>query len=27
VNDLPKIKDLQHYFPANYREQPVLVKE
>ena len=27
VNDLPKIKDLQHYFPANYRQQPVLVKE
>lgn len=27
VNDLPKIKDLQHYFPANYLEQPVLVKE
>lgn len=26
VNDLPKIKDLRHYFPANYREQPVLVK-
>lgn len=25
VNDLPKIKDLQQVFPANYREQPVLV--
>ena len=25
VNDLPKIKDLQQMFPANYREQPVLV--
>ncbi|MGC6388037.1 peptide-methionine (S)-S-oxide reductase MsrA [Ewingella sp. S1.OA.A_B6] len=27
VNDLPKIKDLQHYFPADYRQQPVLVKQ
>ncbi|MFS7253341.1 peptide-methionine (S)-S-oxide reductase MsrA [Rahnella rivi] len=25
VNDLPKIKDLQQVFPANYREQPVLM--
>ena len=27
VNDLPKIKDLKQYFPAEYREQPVLVKQ
>ncbi|TDX15852.1 peptide-methionine (S)-S-oxide reductase [Buttiauxella sp. BIGb0552] len=27
VNDLPKIKELQQYFPHNYREQAVLVKE
>ncbi|AEX54353.1 peptide methionine sulfoxide reductase [Rahnella aquatilis CIP 78.65 = ATCC 33071] len=27
VNDLPKIKYLKQYFPAQYREQPVLVKE
>lgn len=27
VNDLPKIKDLQHYFPADYRQQAVLVKQ
>ena len=26
VNDLPKIKDLEKVFPADYREQPVLVK-
>lgn len=26
VNDLPKINDLQHMFPANYSKQPVLVK-
>jgi peptide-methionine (S)-S-oxide reductase len=27
VNDLPKIKDLKQYFPAEHREQPVLVKQ
>ena len=27
VNDLPKIKELQQYFPHYYREQAVLVKE
>jgi len=27
VNDLPKIKDLKKYFPSEYREQPVLVKQ
>jgi len=26
VNDLPKIKDLKQHFPADYREQPELVK-
>lgn len=27
VNDLPKIKDLKQHFPADYREQPVLVRQ
>jgi len=27
VNDLPKIKDLKQHFPADYREQPALVKQ
>jgi peptide-methionine (S)-S-oxide reductase len=27
VNDLPKINDLKQHFPADYREQPVLVKQ
>ena len=26
INDLPKVAQLKHLFPARYREQPVLVK-